>query len=73
MPCCSAMHSTHAMMTSAHALDSNGHINVTDATRVKSSKVGTILPRDRHAELHVIMGTIASDHWEARGRVASGK
>ena len=60
-------------MTSAHALDCNGHINVTDATRVKSSKVGTILPRNRHAELHVIIGTIAGDHCEARTRVARGE
>ena len=61
------------MMTSAHALDYNGHINVTDATRIKSSKVGTILPRDRHAESYVIMGIVAGDHWEARPRVARGK
>ena len=67
------MHSKHVVMMSAHALDSNGHINVTDATRVKSSKVGTILPRDRHAELHVIMGAVAGDHWEARARVARDK
>ena len=60
-------------MTSAHALYYNGHITVTDVTRVKSSKVGTILPRDHHAEFHVINGTIAGDHWEARVQVARGK
>ena len=67
------MHNTHAVMTSAHALDYNGHINVTDAMRVKSSKVGTILQCDRHAKLHVIIGTVASDHWEARTRIARGE
>ena len=72
-PCCSMMHSTHAMMTSAHALYYNKHINVTDATRVKSSKVGTILPCNRHAELHGVIGTIAGDHWEMRVRAARGE
>ena len=51
----------------------NGHINVTDAARVKSSKVETILPWDHHAKLHVIKGTVASHHWEVRARVARGE
>ena len=56
------MHSTYAMMTSAHALYFNGNMKVIDVTRVKSSKIGTILPRNHHAELHVTVGTIASMH-----------
>ena len=73
LTCYSVTHNTHVVMTSVHALYYNGHINVPNATRVKLSKVGTILPHDHHAELHVIAGTVASNHWEARTQVARGK
>ena len=36
------------------------HIKVTNMTRVKSPKVGTILPYDSHAELDVIACIVAS-------------
>ena len=48
------MHSKHVVMMSAHAMYYDGHIRVTNATSVKSSKVGTMLLRDCHANLHVI-------------------
>ena len=72
-PCYSAMHNAQAMMTSAHAMYYNGHIKVIDMTRVKSSKVRTILLRDCHAKLHVIAGAVASIDWEAHAQVASGE
>ena len=58
------MHNTQAVLTSASIVRNDGHIRVADATSVKSSKVGTMLLRDRHANLHVITVTVASVHWE---------
>ena len=40
---------------SAYGMQRNGHIRMTDATFVKSSKIRTIVPCDRDAKLHVIM------------------
>lgn len=44
-----------------------------DMTKVKSSKVGTILAHDSNAKLHVIAGTIVSVHWEAYARATSNE
>ena len=52
-------------MTLVCGVHQNGHIKVTDATLVKSSKVGTIMPHNHHAKLHVIVGTIVSVHSKA--------
>ena len=43
-----------AVLTSASIVWNDGHIRVADVTRIKSSEVGTMLLRDRHANLHVI-------------------
>ena len=43
------------VLMSVCGVQQNGHIRVTDVTRVKSSKVGTIVQRDCHAQLHVIV------------------
>ena len=67
------MHSKHGVMTSPRAMYCDRHIRVTDATSVKSSKVGTIMLRDWHAKLHVIMGTMASVDWGVCARVPSGR
>ena len=55
----------HAVLMLACGVPPNGHNRVTKMTRVKSSKVGTIMPRDRHAKSHVTVGTITSVDWEA--------
>ena len=52
--CYNAMQNTQAMLTSASVVWNDGHIRVADATSVKSSKVGTMLLCDGHANLHVI-------------------
>ena len=65
------MHNMQAMLTSACGVRHNGHIRVTNMTRVKSSKVGTIMQRDRDAKSHAIVDTIASVHCEARACKAS--
>ena len=44
-----------------------------ETTSVKLFKVGTIMPRDHHAKLHVIAVTVASVHWEVRERAASSE
>ena len=68
------MDSAQAVLTSACGVRQNGHIRVTDVTRVKSSKVGTILPRDCHAQSHVIVQfspvSIRKPAWKQQ--VASG-
>ena len=64
--CCSAMHNIHAVLTPTRAVWNNGHIRVIDATLIKSSKLGTMLPHNRHAKSHVIIVTISTVHWEAR-------
>ena len=56
------MHDTQAVMTSTYIVRQNGHARMADMIRVKSSKVGTILPRDHHAKLHVIASAIANIH-----------
>ena len=58
---------------SARPMYYDGHIRVTDATIVKSSKIGTIMPRDQHAKPHVIAGTVVSVDWEVCTRLASGR
>ena len=49
------MHSTRTVLTLACGVPNDGHIRLADATSVKSSKVGTMLLCDRHANLHVIV------------------
>ena len=61
------------MLTSTCGMQHDGHASVTDVTRVKSSKVRAILPRDCHAKLHAIMGTISNVHWEGHTRATSDK
>ena len=69
------MHSTQAVLTSVRVVcDVLGrHIRVTEVTRVKSSKVGTILPCNCHAKLHVIVCTVVSVHSEVHVQIASSK
>ena len=71
--CCSAMHSTQAVLTSASVMQNDGYIRVADAISVKLSKVGTMLQRDCDAKSHVIACTTASVHWEASKRAASSE
>ena len=44
-PCYKAMHNMHVVLTSACGVRPNRLSRVTEMTRVKSSKVGTIMPR----------------------------
>ena len=67
------------MLTSACVVQCTGHIGVTDKTLVKSSKVGTIMPRDCHAKWQVtvqlslvLMATLASEQQVASGFVPQG-
>ena len=68
------MRNTHTVLTSACAMQCNAHIKVTDATRVKSSKVRTIMQHDRNAKLYAIANAIASAHCKvARSHDHGGK
>ena len=51
---CDAQHADCADVSASCAWN-DGHIRVADATSVTSSKVGMMLLRDRHANLHVII------------------
>ena len=55
--CCTprGVTSEQAVLTSVYGVQQNGHIRVIAVAGVKSSKVGTIVPRDRHAQSHVIV------------------
>ena len=53
--CCNAMHNTQVVLTSMSVVWNDGHVRVADVTSVKSSKVGTMLFHDCHANLHVIV------------------
>ena len=62
------------MLTAVCGVQQNGHIRVADVTGVKSSKVETIVPRDRYAQSHVIVqlslvsiGKRAREHQAASG------
>ena len=61
-----------ACYTACRLCDVMGHIRVTDATEVTSSKVWTIMPCDRPMESHVIVSRVASVQEKTHGRTERG-
>lgn len=58
------MHNTRAMLMLAHFIWCNGHIRATDTTKVKLTKIRTIMQHGWDAKSHVIVNIVASAHCE---------